>query len=152
MNLRAIRLPRKITPCILVRGKPAAAARYYVSIFPGARLLSESEITATFAVKDQKFMLLKFPKPEPTIAVSFMVMCRDQPEIDHLWKRLSAGGKVLRCGWLQDRYGIAWQIVPEVMEKLFRDRDPAKAGRAFEAMMRMRKLDIAKLQRAHAGS
>lgn len=151
MNLRGMRLYRTITPCLLCRGKAVDVANYYVSIFPGAKLLSQSEITATFSIKGQKFMVLQGPKPNYTIAVSFMVLCKTQKEIDHLWKRLSAGGKVLQCGWLQDKHGLAWQIVPEITEKLFTDKDEVKAQRAFQAMLKMRKFDIAKLKRAHAG-
>jgi predicted 3-demethylubiquinone-9 3-methyltransferase (glyoxalase superfamily) len=151
MKLRGFRLNRTITPCILCGGKAIDAARYYTAIFPGGKILSQSEITATFELKGQKFMTLHFPKPKHTIGVSFMVLCKDQKEIDLLWKRLSAGGKILQCGWLQDKFGVAWQIVPEILEKLFRDRDEEKANRAFQAMMTMRKFDIAKLKAAHAG-
>jgi predicted 3-demethylubiquinone-9 3-methyltransferase (glyoxalase superfamily) len=88
---------------------------------------------------------------EYTHAISFQVDCADQVEVDRLWEALSDGGSTERCGWLKDRYGVSWQIVPTVLPELLGDRDPAKARRVMEAMLQMIKLDIARLVAAHAG-
>ena len=111
-------------------------------------------MTVTFTLEGQRFTALNGgPLFKFTEAVSFMVGCHSQEEVDSLWSRLTAnGGKESQCGWLKDRFGLSWQIVPRVLFELIADKDRAKAARATEAMLKMKKLDIAELRRAHAGA
>jgi predicted 3-demethylubiquinone-9 3-methyltransferase (glyoxalase superfamily) len=102
-----------------------------------------------FELEGQEFIGLNAgPQFRFNEAISFFVSCETQKEIDELWARLSAGGAESRCGWLQDRYGVSWQIIPSILPKLLRDRNPAKANAAMQAMLQMGKLDIARLQQA----
>jgi predicted 3-demethylubiquinone-9 3-methyltransferase (glyoxalase superfamily) len=86
-----------------------------------------------------------------TEAISMIVHCETQAEVDHYWDKLSAGGQPSRCGWLKDKFGVSWQIVPNALMELVQDKDPAKAGRVMQAMLQMGKIDIARLKEAHAG-
>jgi predicted 3-demethylubiquinone-9 3-methyltransferase (glyoxalase superfamily) len=154
----------QITPCLWFDNRIEVAVKFYVSVF-GGKIHSTSYygegapqpkgtvLTMVFALKDQEFMALNGgPHFKFTEAVSFMVRCEGQAEIDRYWNMLTAdGGEESQCGWLKDKYGLSWQIVPSVMPKLIGDKDPAKAQRAFAAMMKMKKLDIAALEKAHAG-
>ena len=107
----------------------------------------------SFEINGQQFTALNGgPKFGFSEAISFLVSCETQAEIDALWKKLSAGGKESRCGWLKDRYGLSWQLVPTVLPELLGDKDSAKAQRAMQAMLKMGKLDIAALKRAHQGA
>jgi predicted 3-demethylubiquinone-9 3-methyltransferase (glyoxalase superfamily) len=109
-------------------------------------------LVVKFTLAGQSFLALNGgTRFEYTHAISFMVDCVDQAEVDRLWDALSAGGAVERCGWLKDRYGVSWQIVPRVLPELLGDPDPVKAQRVMQAMLQMVKLDIAKLKAAHAG-
>jgi predicted 3-demethylubiquinone-9 3-methyltransferase (glyoxalase superfamily) len=110
-------------------------------------------MTATFELAGQEFVALNGgPQFHFTEAVSFVVACETQEEVDRYWEQLIAdGGKESMCGWLKDRFGVSWQIVPTALGRLLGDKDPAKAGRAMKAMMQMRKLDIKALKAAHAG-
>ena len=110
-------------------------------------------MTVSFEINGQQFTALNGgPQFRFSEAISFVVNCETQAEIDALWGRLSAGGKEDRCGWLKDRYGLSWQLVPTVLPELLGDKDSARAQRAMQAMLQMRKLDIAALRRAHQGS
>ena len=161
---------RSITPCLWFDGKAEEAATFYVSVFERSRITHVSRygeegrdvhgqapgtvLTVAFELEGQPFTALNGgPQFEFTEAISFQVMCETQAEIDRLWDALSAGGdeKARQCGWLKDRYGLSWQIVPTVLQQLLADRDPAKAGRTMKAMLAMKKLDVATLQLAHAG-
>ncbi len=129
------------------------AARLYCAIFPNAKLTSSSKTGASFQIGDQRFVAFDGgPHFKLTPAVSVMVSCETQGEIDTLWTRfLEAGGTESRCGWLVDKFGLSWQIIPTQLLALLSDPDPAKAKRATDAMLAMTKLDLAALQRAHAG-
>ena len=110
-------------------------------------------MTVSFEINAQQFTALNGgPQFRFSEAISFVVNCETQAEIDALWGRLSADGKEDRCGWLKDRYGLSWQLVPTVLPELLGDKDSARAQRAMQAMLQMRKLDIAALRRAHQGS
>jgi predicted 3-demethylubiquinone-9 3-methyltransferase (glyoxalase superfamily) len=153
----------KITPCLWFDDQAEAAARFYVSLFkdssigriarygdagPGPK---GSVVTIEFELDGQAFIGLNGgPHFKFTEAVSFSVDCADQAEVDFYWDQLSEGGQTSQCGWLKDRFGLSWQVVPTVLAGLIGDPDPEKAKRATEAMLQMTKLDIAKLQRAHA--
>jgi predicted 3-demethylubiquinone-9 3-methyltransferase (glyoxalase superfamily) len=157
---------QKITPFLWFDGKAEEAAAFYISIFRYSRIVDISRygeagpgaagsvMLVTFELEGQRFIALNGgPHFSFTPAVSFFVSCETQEEVDALWAKLCAdGGEAVRCGWLKDRYGLSWQIVPAVLGELLRDSDTEKARRTMAAMLAMRKLDIAALQRAHAGS
>jgi len=144
---------QKITPFLWFDGQAAAAAKFYTSVFKRAKIVSESPMVVTFELEGLRFMALNGgPQFKFNEAVSFFVECRDQREIDYFWKKLiSGGGEESQCGWLKDKFGLSWQIVPAIMGDLVGDEDEAKAGRAIQAMMKMKKLIIADLKKAHAG-
>jgi predicted 3-demethylubiquinone-9 3-methyltransferase (glyoxalase superfamily) len=147
-------------------GEAEEAARFYVSLLPDSRVdhvqknvtdspagKAGSVLIVKFTLAGQRFLALNGgTRFEYTHAISFQVDCTDQAEVDRLWDGLSDGGAVERCGWLRDRYGVSWQIVPSVLPQLLGDPDPAKAQRVMQAMLQMMKLDIAGLQAAHAGA
>ena len=155
----------KIAPCLWFDGEAEEAARFYVSLLPDSRIdhvqknvvdgpagKAGSALVVEFTLAGQRFMALNGGmRFEYTHAVSFHIDCADQAEVDRLWDALSAGGTVEQCGWLKDRYGVSWQIVPAVLPKMLADPDPAKAQRAMQAMLGMIKLDIAGLQAAYDG-
>jgi predicted 3-demethylubiquinone-9 3-methyltransferase (glyoxalase superfamily) len=158
-------LMQKITPFLWFDNQAEEAANYYVSIFANSRILKivrfgeagpgprDTVMTVSFEINGQQFTALNGgPQFRFSEAISFVVNCETQAEIDALWGRLSAGGKESRCGWLKDRYGLSWQLVPTVLPELLGDKDSARAQRAMQAMLQMRKLDIAALRRAHQGS
>ncbi len=112
-----------------------------------------SALTVEFQLGGQKFVALNGgPHFKFTEAISFVVNCQTQEEVDAYWEKLSTGGKVVDCGWLKDKFGLSWQIVPTVLPKLLGDPDPEKSGRVMKAMMKMKKLDIAALEQAYASS
>lgn len=155
----------KITPCLWFDGEAEEAARFYVSLLPDSRIdhvqrnvvdgpsgKAGTVLVVEFTLGGRRFLALNGGmRFEYTHAVSFAVDCADQAEVDRLWQTLSAGGQVERCGWLKDRYGVSWQIVPSVLPKLLADPDRAKAQRVMQAMLQMIKLDIAGLQAAYDG-
>ncbi len=157
--------PSKITPHLWFAEKAVEAASFYVSLFPDSRVERVTPIPADtpsgpagsvqvveFTLAGQRFMAIDAGPFEPfNHAISFLVSCEDQAEVDRLWDALSAGGTTEQCGWLRDRYGLSWQIVPAEFGELMKDPDPTRARRVTEAMLRMKKLDIAALRRAHAG-
>jgi predicted 3-demethylubiquinone-9 3-methyltransferase (glyoxalase superfamily) len=156
---------QKITPFLWFDNQAEEAANYYVSIFGNSRILKTvrygesgpgpkgAVMTVSFEINGQQFTALNGgPKFGFSEAISFLVSCETKAEIDALWERLSAGGKESRCGWLKDRYGLSWQLVPTVLPELLGDKDSAKAQRAMQAMLKMGKLDIAALKRAHQGA
>jgi predicted 3-demethylubiquinone-9 3-methyltransferase (glyoxalase superfamily) len=156
---------KKISPCLWFDDRIEEAVNFYVSLFGGTihntshygeagPMPMGTVLTMTFTLQDQEFMALNGgPHFKFTEAVSFVVKCKDQAEVDKYWNALTAdGGSESQCGWCKDRYGLSWQIVPEVMPRLLMDKDPAKAKRAMQAMMTMKKLDIAALEKAHAGA
>ena len=144
-------LIKKITPCLLFNGEAEDAARYYVSIFKKSKIKSVTPWVTTFVLEGQEFVALNGPQDEFTWAVSFYVSCKDQKEIDYYWKKLSAGGEEQPCGWVKDRFGLSWQIIPDFIPEVLADKDPEKSDRALQAVMKMKKLNIAKIKKAYAG-
>ena len=156
---------QKITPFLWFDGKAEEAANFYVSIFQNSRILNitrcgeagpgpkGSVLVVTFQLEGQEFIALNGgPQYTFTPAISLLVNCETQAEVDGLWAKLtSGGGKEVQCGWLQDKFGLSWQIVPKAFFELMQDKDPVKSQRVFKAMMQMTKFDIAALQRAYRG-
>lgn len=155
---------QKITPCLGFKDRAEEAVNFYVSIFKNSKILQTTRngeggpgpkgslLIATFQIEGQEFQALNgIPDLSPSSQnISLSVSCETQAEIDELWEKLtSGGGKPIQCGWLTDKFGFSWQIVPTVMGKLM--SDPAKAPRVLGAMMKMVKLDIAKLKQAAEG-
>lgn len=160
---------RKIVTYFWLEGHAEEAAELYVSLFKDAKIVNKSYVseaaaemagvkagsvsTVDFELAGQNFTALNGgPYYKRTEATSILVACKDQDEIDKLWDALTKGGKVLSCGWLTDKYGVTWQIVPDNMDEMMRDPDPAKANRVSEAMLAMEgKLDKAELEKAYKG-
>ena len=162
---------QRITPCLWFADEGEEAARYYIEIFPNSRITTitrygtagfethrrpaGSVMTVEFELDGQPFTALNGgPAFTFNEAVSFQVSCATQEEIDYYWEKLGAGGdpKAQQCGWLKDRFGLSWQIIPSGMEELFADPESPGAQRTMEAMLQMKKLDIAELHRAHDGA
>jgi predicted 3-demethylubiquinone-9 3-methyltransferase (glyoxalase superfamily) len=152
---------QKIVPFLWFDANAEEAVNFYVSVFKSATIKDVSRygdagpgpkgtvMVARFEVDGQEFMALNGgPHFKFTEAVSFVVQCKDQKEIDYYWEALSAGGQKVQCGWLKDRFGLSWQVVPENMGALMKPKDPAKAARAMAAMMQMTKIDIDALKNA----
>jgi len=149
---------RKMTPFLWYDGNVAEAMELYRSVFPGSRVLSTipgpngSLMSATFELDGQRCIAFNGgPRLKLTPAVSMYVNCETQAEVDELWQKLTEGGAESQCGWLVDRFGLSWQIIPSILPKLLGDPDREKAGRAMNAMLKMKKIDIAALERAAAG-
>ncbi|MCB0695910.1 MAG: VOC family protein [Chitinophagaceae bacterium] len=147
----------KITPFLWFDNNLEEAITFYTSVFKNAQVVNIHRqtpdgpaFTATFELEGQRFMGLNGgPMFKFTEAVSFFVHCKDQEEIDYFWESLTAdGGEESMCGWLKDKYGLSWQIVPASLEQLLYHEDPEKSARAMQALLKMRKLDIATLQNA----
>ncbi|MEO8635518.1 MAG: VOC family protein [Gemmatimonadales bacterium] len=149
---------QKVTPFLWFDGQAEEAMHFYVGIFQNSKVLGVNgppgqAFSVTFELDGQKFHALNGgPQYTFSPAVSFLVNCETQSEVDDLWSKLTAGGSEEPCGWLKDRYGLSWQIVPSILGRLIGDKDREKAGRAIQAMLKMKKLDIAGLQRAFDGS
>ncbi len=152
----------KITPFLWFDDKAEEAMNFYVSIFKNSRVLNVSrygqdaaypEGTAflvSFQLDGQEVMALNAgPQFKFTEAISMFVSCETQEEVDDLWEKLSEGGEKGQCGWLKDRYGLSWQIVPTALGELMNDKDPEKSKRVMQAMLKMHKIDINKLKEAH---
>ena len=155
---------QKITPFLWFDGKAEEAANFYVSIFKDAKMGKTNRygehgpgpkgtvMIATFQIDGQEFIALNGgPQFKFSPAISFVVNCETQEEVDQLWEKLSAGGTKQQCGWLQDKFGVSWQIVPTTLSKLMSDPDREKTNRVMQALMQMDKIDIARLQQAHQG-
>jgi len=162
-----MKIGQKITPFLWFGHQAEAAVKFYTSIFKPSKILRVtrygeadakasgrpmgSVMTIQFELAGQRFMALNGgPQFKFNEAVSFVVNCRTQAEVDRFWRKLSAGGKVIACGWLKDKYGVCWQIVPEILGELLCDRDSEKSQRVMQALLRMKKLDIKKLKQAYA--
>ena len=153
---------QKIVPCLWFDGEAETAAKFYVSLLPNSRIdqvfrspadtpsgKQGTVLTVEFTLAGSRYLGLNGgPQYKFTEAVSFQVFCQTQAEIDRLWAKLKKGGSVLACGWLKDRWGLTWQIVPTRLKELLDDPDPARAKRVMEAMMEMEKLSIAGLEKA----
>lgn len=158
-------MAQKITPFLWFDNNAEQAVDFYLTLFEDSKILSLARygetgpgepgavMTITFHLAGQEFIALNGgPVFQFSQAVSFFVHCQSQAEVDRLWERLSDGGQAQPCGWLIDRFGVTWQIVPDVLFELINDSDPQKAARATQAMLQMQKIDIAALQRAHRGA
>ncbi|HKZ80025.1 MAG TPA: VOC family protein [Pyrinomonadaceae bacterium] len=156
---------QKITPFLWFDNNAEEAVNFYVSIFPNSKVLTVSRygdagpgpkgtvMTASFQLYGQEFTALNGgPHFKFTEAISLVVHCETQEEVDEYWEKLSAGGQKSQCGWLKDKYGLSWQIVPNALIELGQDKDPEKAKRVMEAMLQMSKLDINKLKQAYEGN
>jgi predicted 3-demethylubiquinone-9 3-methyltransferase (glyoxalase superfamily) len=154
----------KITPFLWFDSKAEEAMNFYVSVFKNSKVVGVSRygdagpgpkgsvMTATFELEGQRFIALNGgPTFTFTPAISLFVNCETQQEVDDLWAKLSAGGREDRCGWLQDKYGLSWQIIPSALMELMQDKDPEKSKRVMQAMLQMVKIDIAGLKKAYAG-
>jgi predicted 3-demethylubiquinone-9 3-methyltransferase (glyoxalase superfamily) len=160
---------QRIAPCLWFDQEAEEAAKFYTSVFPNSRIVETSRygeagrevhgrapgsvMTVAFELDGQPFTALNGgPVFTFNEAISLQVSCETQQEVDHYWTRLSEGGdpNAQQCGWLKDRYGVSWQVVPRVLSELIGDPDPAKSGKVMEALLRMKKLDIAGLERAAA--
>ena len=161
---------QKIAPCLWFDDQAEEAARFYTGIFKNSKIGTVARygkaghevhgrpagtvMTVAFELEGQAFTALNGgPVFKFNEAISFQVNCETQAEVDYYWEKLSEGGdvKAQQCGWLKDRYGVSWQVVPRALVEMITDPDSEKSGRAMEAMLRMKKLDIAGLKRAHGG-
>jgi predicted 3-demethylubiquinone-9 3-methyltransferase (glyoxalase superfamily) len=145
----------KVTPFLWFKGDVEKVAKFYLSVFgkKNVKITDSNPMSVSMRIMGQNLIAFAGgPHYEFSPAISFMVSCKTQKEVDRYWNGLlRGGGKPNRCGWLRDRFGLSWQIVPEVLPELLFGKDEEGAGRAHEAMMKMRKLDIAKLKKAYAG-
>ena len=158
---------QKIMPCLWFDKEAEAAANFYVEIFKNSRILSVSRygkeghevhgreagsvMTVEFELEGQKFLGLNGgPQFKFSEAISFQITCDSQAEIDHFWSKLTDGGKEVQCGWLKDKFGLSWQVVPRVLPELLGNANAEKADRVMKAMLQMKKFDIAALQKAAA--
>jgi len=157
-------MAQKITPFLWFDGNAEEAAHYYVSIFKNSRITEVTRYTGAepgpkgtvmtigFELDGQQFAGINGgPQFKFTEAVSFSVDCKTQQEVDEFWEKLSAGGEQQPFGWLKDKYGLSWQIVPSVLGELLNDPDPQKSKRVIEALLKMKKIDIGVLRQAHEG-
>lgn len=152
----------KITPFLWFDDNAEEAINFYTSVFKNSKIARVTRygdagpgpkgtiMSATFQLEGQEFMALNGgPHFKFTPAISLFVDCKTQEEVDDLWERLSAGGKTERCGWLTDRFGLSWQIIPAILGQLLQDKDPQKSKRVLQAMLQMNKIDIAGLKQAY---
>ena len=155
---------QKITPFLWFDGEAEEAMNSYVSIFKNSKVVSVTRfgeagpgpkgtvMSATFQLEGQDFYALNGgPQFTFTPAISLFVNCETQEEVDELWNKLSEGGRKDRCGWLQDKYGLSWQIIPSILGKMLQDKDAEKANRVMKAMLQMDKIDIKRLKQAYDG-
>ena len=161
---------QKITPCLWFDKQAEEAANYYTSIFKNSKIGNITRygkegyeihgreegtvLTIDFEIEGQRFTALNGgPVFKFNEAISFVVHCKTQKEVDYYWDKLSEGGdeKAQQCGWLKDKYGVSWQIVPDVLEEMLQDRDPVKSERVMKSLLQMKKLDMGKLMRAYRG-
>ena len=152
----------RVTPFLWFDGHAEEAADFYVSVFENAKIVNVSRypenspgpagtvMTVEFELDGQAFIALNGgPVYAFTPAISFSIDCKTQAEVDHFWERLSEGGEQIQCGWLQDKFGLSWQVVPSILPELLKDDDEAKADAVMQAMLKMVKLDIETLQEAY---
>ena len=159
---------QRITPFLWFDGNAEEAVKFYVSIFKNSKIGSVSRydeetakasgrpkgtvMTVSFELEGQEFTALNGgPEFKFTEAISFVVNCETQAEVDDFWEKLSAGGQEVQCGWLKDKFGVSWQVTPRVLMEMLYDKDPEKSKRVMAAMLKMTKIDIAGLKRAYEG-
>lgn len=156
---------QRITPFLWFDNNAEEAMNFYISIFPNSKVLRVTHygeagpgpagtvMTAEFELDGLEFVALNGgPRFEFTEAISLVVNCETQEEVDHYWEKLTEGGEKSRCGWLKDKFGLSWQVVPNLLAELMFDKDPAKAQRVMQAMLKMDKIEIEPLKRAYSGS
>lgn len=152
----------KITPVLWFDDKAEEAANFYISIFKNSKIINVSHygegaprpagtvMTVTFILDGEEFIALNGgPEFKFSEAISFLVHCETQEEVDYFWEKLTEGGEEVQCGWLKDKFGLSWQIVPDALSELLSDPDPEKAKRVMSAMLQMRKIDINVLKEAY---
>ncbi len=155
---------QKIIPFLWFDGKAEEAANFYVSLFKNSRIVNIARygdagpgpkgtaMSATFELAGQRFIALNAgPQFKFSEAISFFINCETQQEVDDLWEKLSAGGQKSKCGWLKDKYGLSWQVIPTALGEMLHDKDPKKSQRVMQAMLQMDKIDIARLKQAYDG-
>ena len=144
---------QKITPFLWFDGKLEEAVTFYTTVFSNARVENLNPMSATFVIEGQEFMALNGgPQFKFNEAVSFFIRCDAQDDVDDLWRKLTNdGGTAGRCGWLKDKFGLSWQVIPNALGQYLGDQDRAKAGRVMQAMLKMTKIDIAALEKAYVG-
>ena len=161
---------QRITPCLWFDDQAEEAAMLYTSVFPGSRIVTVSRygeagrevhgrppgsvMVVAFELEGQAFTALNGgPVFKFNEAISLQVSCRTQEEVDHYWEKLSRGGdeRAQQCGWLKDRYGLSWQVIPVALMEMMADPDPVKSGRVMQAMLQMKKIDIKGLRQAYSG-
>ena len=155
-------MTQKIRPFLWFDDNAEEAMNYYVSIFKNSEILSTSRsgeaepgseaklMSGTFRLDGQEFLALNGgPHFKFTEAISFFIDCDSQEEVDALWEKLSEGGETSQCGWLKDKFGLSWQVIPSVLGEMLQDEDPERANRVMQAMLQMTKIDIAKLKQAY---
>jgi predicted 3-demethylubiquinone-9 3-methyltransferase (glyoxalase superfamily) len=160
------KITQKITPFLWFDNQAEEAAKFYTSIFKNSKIENVtrydeegpkvsgrpkgSVMTVPFQIEGQEFVALNGgPMFKFTEAISFIVNCETQKEVDFYWEKLSAGGEEVQCGWLKDRFGLSWQVVPTVLTEMLQDKDPQKAQRVMAAMLKMKKIEIADLKKAY---
>ena len=154
-----------VTPFLWFNTEAEEAAKFYVSIFPNSKITGVtrygksgpgpdgSVMTVNFELDGQRFTALNAgPQFKFTEAISFVIECQTQEEVDRYWTKLTAGGQEVECGWLKDRYGLFWQVTPRILLEMIGDPDPAKAERVMKAMLQMKKIEIAPLKQAYEGT
>jgi predicted 3-demethylubiquinone-9 3-methyltransferase (glyoxalase superfamily) len=150
-------MTQKITPFLWFDNNAEQAMQFYTSIFKDSRIknvhrVGDQLLTGTFELNGQEFMVLNGgPRYKFTEAVSLFVKCETQEEVDEYWDKLVEGGQEQPCGWLKDRFGLSWQIIPKALGELLGDKDPARANRVMDAMLKMKKIEVAKLRAAYEG-
>lgn len=138
---------KEIYPCLWFDGQALEAAEFYCSVFSNSRIISQNPMVVIFEINGKKFMGLNGgPHFRFNEAVSFVIDCETQQEVDYYWEKLTEGGEESQCGWLKDKYGVSWQVVPTILQKLL--NDPARAQRVTQAFMKMKKFDIKALENA----
>lgn len=143
---------QKLTPFFLFSKGAEEAAKYYTSVFRNSSILSSNPMATTFELEGTRFVALNGPDAKPSEATSFLIDCADQKEVDYFWdKFIGDGGQESMCGWLKDKYGYSWQVVPRRLLELMSDKDREKANRVMQAMMKMNKIIIADLEKAAKG-
>jgi len=144
---------KKVTPFLWFNNQAEEAAKLYCSIFKNSKIISSSPMNAVFELEGQRFMAGNFgPQFKFNEAISMFVTCDSQEEVDYFWTKLiENGGEESRCGWLKDKFGLSWQIIPDAFIKMVSGPDQARTQRVFAAMMQMNKMDIKKLQEAYDG-
>ncbi|HVT56423.1 MAG TPA: VOC family protein [Xanthobacteraceae bacterium] len=153
---------KNLNTCLWFDGNAEDAANFYVSVFKGAKIVDTlrygdagpgpkgAVLTVTVEIAGHEIIAMNGgPNFKFTPAISLFAVCKDQPEVDDYWEKLSAGGKIMQCGWLTDKFGVTWQIVPDGLMEMHQDKNPKKAAAVMQAMMEMKKLDISALKHAY---